>query len=148
MDQIDGILLEMLVRDAECTAQEMTERVHLSVAAINKRIAKLKTEGVIERYTIKLDSTKIGKPVTAYVLLVIDQFSSSEQLLEYIGAEKDIVECHAITGSYDYLIKVVAKDISDLEDKLLRIKRQTGVAKTNTLFSLREHKSWTGVLPD
>lgn len=148
MDNTDVKLLELLSEHADCTAQEMSKHVNMSVAAINKRIAKLEADGIIERYTIQLNLNKVGKPVVAYILLVVDQFSESERLLKYVEEEPDIVECHSVTGEYDYLIKVCAKDVVDLEDKLLRLKRQGGVCKTNTLLSLMENKHLNGPLPD
>ena len=148
MDKIDVQLLRMLSLDSDCTAQEMTKHVHLSVAAINKRIAKLKAEGIIERYTVKLNPQKIGKPIVAYILIIINQFPDAERLVALIEKDPDIVECHAVTGEYDYLIKVYAKDILSLEEKILSLKRQGVVAKSNTLFSVMESKHLVGPVPD
>lgn len=148
MDNTDVKLLELLSQHANYTARELSQYVNMSVAAINKRIAKLEADGIIERYTIQLDLNKIGKPVVAYIMLVVDQFSETERLLKFVENEADIIECHSVTGEYDYLIKVYARDIKDLEDKLLRLKRQGGVLKTNTLFSLMENKHLSGPIPD
>lgn len=147
MDKIDVQLLRLLSLDSSCTAQELTKHIHLSVAAINKRIAKLKAEGIIEQYTVKLDPQKIGKPVLAYVLLIVPQFSVSERLEELVALDPDIVECHAITGEYDYIIKVYGKDILDLEEKILNLKRNGVVSKSNTLFSVKESKQLVGPVP-
>lgn len=148
MDKIDIKLLRLLSANADRPAQELTEHVHLSVAAINKRIAKLKADGVIERYTVKLSPQKIGKPIVAYILILINQFPDAERLLALLNQDPDIVECHAITGEYDYLVKVYAKDIMALEEKILSLKRQGVVAKSNTLFSVMECKHLVGPVPD
>lgn len=148
MDKIDMKLLRLLSANADRTAQELTEHVHLSVAAINKRIAKLKADGVIERYTVKLNPQKIGKPVVAYIMVVVTQFSDVEKFERLVKQELDIVECHAVTGEYDYLLKVYAKDILSLEEKLLFLKRQGVVTKSYTLFSVMETKQMVGPVPD
>lgn len=148
MDKIDAKILQLLSLNSDCTAQEMSNHVHLSVAAINKRIAKLKTDGVIERCTVKLNAQKIGKSVVAYILVMVSQFSDSEQLEALVKKDADIVECHAVTGEYDYLIKIYAADILTLEEKLLSLKRQGLITKSNTLFSVKETKQLIGPVPD
>ena len=72
----------------------------------------------------------------------------NEKLLQYIHQDPDILECSAVTGEYDYLIKVCAKDVQTLEDKLLCLKKQNGVVKSHTMLCLMEHKFEPTVLPD
>lgn len=148
MDKTDKILLRMLSEDSGCTATRMAAEVHMSIPAVNKRIAALKKDGVIECYSVRLNSEKIGKPVLGYALLVLDHYAAVDDLVAYVKTEPDIVEFHAITGEYDYIAKIYAKDIRSFEDTLIRLKKQRGVAKSNTLFSLFEYKNMLGPLPD
>lgn len=148
MDEIDVKLLEILSKDSSLTATEITTQVNLSIPAVNKRIAKLKTSGVIENFTIQTNPKKIDKPVLAFVMVVLNQYTQIEQFLSVIQSDPDIVECNAITGEYDYLLKVYAKDIENLEEKLLKLKNTKGIAKSNTMFSLTQHKHLFGPLPD
>jgi len=90
----------------------------------------------------------IGKPVLAYVMVILNQYSEVEELVKYVRSDKDIVECHAITGEYDYILKMYARDIEHLEDKLIKLKKQKGISKSQTMFSLLEYKNATGPLPD
>ena len=148
MDQIDTKLLKMLSQNADTTATMLAHAVHMSVPAVNKRIARLRESGIIRNYTLRLDQEKIGKPVVGFALLVLNQQKNLDKLLAYVNTEPDIVEFHAITGEYDYIVKIYAKDIQDFENKLLRLKRQEGVTKSNTIFSLLEYKALPGPLPD
>ena len=68
--------------------------------------------------------------------------------MDYVGQDPDILECFAVTGEYDYLIKVCAADVEALEDKLLHMKKQKGVIKSHTMLSLMEHKLAPTALPD
>lgn len=147
LDQIDRINLHILSKDGAATATQIGSDVGLSIPAVNKRIQKLRNEGVIRNFTLLTDRKKIGKPILAYVLIVVAS-ADSGLLLSYIEEDPDILECHAVTGEYDYLVKVCAQDVSSLEDKLLCLKKQKGVVKSHTMLCLMEHKSQCAILPD
>ena len=107
----------------------------------------MRQTGVIRRFTVVADRESLGKPIMAYVLIVVGSVEN-EKLLQYIGQDPDILECSAVTGEYDYLIKICAKDVQTLEDKLLCLKKQKGVVKSHTMLCLMEHKFDPTVLPD
>ena len=147
MDEIDVKLLQLLSKDSSMSATEITTQVNLSIPAVNKRIAKLKSSGVIKSYTIQVNPKKIEKNVLAFIMVVLNQYSGVDDFLKIVKLDPDMIECHAISGEYDYLLKVYAKDIEELEDKLVALKVAKGVAKSNTLFSLCEHKHLSGPIP-
>lgn len=138
MDDIDARILEMLSEDATITATDIGTAVGLSIPAVNKRIQKLKKEGALKRFTILTNGKAVGKPITAYILVILQ--SDSDALMEYVAGDPDVLECAAITGEYDYIIKVCAADVEALEKKLLCLKRQKGVIKSHTMLSLMECK--------
>lgn len=148
MDDIDIKLLHILAENSNQTATEIMPQINLSIPAINKRIAKMRASGLIKKFTLSVDAKMIGKPVLAYVMVILNQYSEVEELVKYVRSDKDIVECHAITGEYDYILKMYARDIEHLEDKLIKLKRQKGISKSQTMFSLLEYKNATGPLPD
>ena len=148
MDDIDIKLLHILAENSNQTATEIMPQINLSIPAINKRIAKMRASGLIKKFTLSVDAKMIGKPVLAYVMVILNQYSEVEELVKYVRSDKDIVECHAITGEYDYILKMYARDIEHLEDKLIKLKKQKGISKSQTMFSLLEYKNSTGPLPD
>ncbi|NLU25038.1 MAG: Lrp/AsnC family transcriptional regulator, partial [Clostridiales bacterium] len=77
----------------------------------------------------------------------LEHFNLSEQLLKIVNSDPDILECYAITGEYDYILKICAGSINALEDKLLRMKEK-GIAKSHTMFALREYKFEPTSQPD
>ena len=148
MDEIDGKILRILSENADTTATEMMNQVNLSIPAINKRISKLRQSGLIRKYTILTDPEKAGKSIQAFILVVLQQPSGAAKLTEYIRSDPDILECYAVTGEYDYILKVCARDVEQLDEKLTLLKQQKGVAKSYTMLSLMEHKFRACILPD
>ena len=122
MDSIDAQLLRILAEDARCSATDISKKVNLSIPAVNKRISRLRENGIIERFTIQLNPQKINSSVQAFVLLVVDQYSKVNELLEFVNAKENIVDCYAITGEYDYQLRLYARDITELESILLELK--------------------------
>ena len=147
MDAVDGKILKILSRNAAVTATEIGEAVNLSVPAVNKRILKLRESGVIRSYTVLTDEKKAGKPIFAFILLAVRYGEGVDALQRYANDDPDVLECYAVTGDYDYLIKICAESIEALEEKLLYLKKQKGVVKSHTMFSLMEHKMSATVLP-
>ncbi|MEG1548512.1 MAG: Lrp/AsnC family transcriptional regulator [Clostridia bacterium] len=148
LDDIDSKIIELLSENANMTATEISGKVGLSVPAANKRINKLLDCGIIEKYTIILDADKIGKPMMAFISVILDRLSYMDGLMKYVKSERDVLECFAVAGDYDYIIKIRAKNMLDLENKIIRIKEIKGVAKTNTTIVLYTYKNISSVLPD
>lgn len=147
MDEIDVKLVRLLSQNSRATAVELSGKVDLSVPAINKRIARLQREGKV-RFTVQVDAEEAGKPITVFILLNIQSIGATGKLLEYVASDPDILECYAVTGEYDYILKVCARDVKALDRKLKLLKQQKGVVKSNTLFSLMENKNNICILPE
>ena len=145
MDEIDAKILEMLSENANETATVIGAAVGLSIPAVNKRIQRMQKDGVLRRFTVLTDGKKAGKPISAYILVILQD--DSDALLEYVNQDPDVLECAAVTGEYDYIIKVCAADVEALEDKLLCLKRKKGVVKSLTMLSLMECKLQPTILP-
>ena len=79
-------------------------------------------------------------------MLVVDQYSRVNELLEFVNAKENIVDCYAITGEYDYQLRLYARDITELESILLELKEKKCVSKSHTIFVLMEHKHTLGPL--
>lgn len=147
MDKTDEKLLRLLARDSDISASALVSQLNLSIPAINKRISKLKTTGVIRRATILTEPKTVGKPVLAYVLVVMDRFANTQALFDYARNDPDVLECYAVTGEYDFILKLCAADVTALEDKLLELKKSRGITKSHTMLALQEHKFAPTALP-
>ncbi|MDO4487569.1 MAG: Lrp/AsnC family transcriptional regulator [Eubacteriales bacterium] len=147
MDSIDRKILELLAEDSGRSAADMSEEVRLSVPAINKRISKMKETGIIKKQTVILDGESVGKPVMAFVMIELGDFGKSDRLLKMLSEDRDVLECYAVTGEFDYILKICASGIDSLETKLLEMKKEC-VVKSHTILCLREYKFEATPIPD
>ena len=147
MDAIDTKIIEMLSKGADATATELSRELHFSIPAVNKRIRTLKKEGIIKSFTVITDNKKVGKPILSFVLITLKSIEHTEPFFSYVETDPDILECYAITGEYDCLLKVCAASMEDLDKKLGILKTRNGVSKSYTMLSLTPHKYEPTVLP-
>jgi DNA-binding Lrp family transcriptional regulator len=108
----------------------------------------MKSMNVIERFTVSLNPELIGKPMLAFMFVILEHFTYMDELMKVVTADKDMLECYAIAGEFDYILKIRARDMSDLENKIVKVKAIKGVRKTNTIISLLTHKYRLTALPD
>ena len=148
MDKTDKKIIEILARNADVTSTEISEELHFSIPAVNKRIRDLKKNGIIKGYTIITDRKKVGKPISAFIMIVLKSIEHTESFFEYVESDRDILECYAVTGEYDCIIKVSAPSLEELDKKLAILKTQSGVMKSYTMLSLTTHKYAPTVLAD
>ena len=147
MDEIDAKILQLLSKNADTTTNLLKKEIDLSIPAINKRVKNLKKRGIIKQSTIITDGAKVGKPILAFVMIIIQSLDNVDKLMEYINSNPDILECFSVSGEYDYILKVVAKDVETLDQKLLELKKQNNILKSHTLFALSPHKQSNTILP-
>ena len=148
MDKIDTRIIQELSENADITATELSKKLHFSVPAVNKRIRAMKKEGIIKNFTIVTDNKKVGKPIIAFIMIVLKSVEHAEAFFNYVESDSDILECYAVTGEYDCLLKVCATSVEDLDKKLSILKTRNGVMKSYTMLSLTNHKYAPTVLAD
>ena len=147
MDAIDKKIIELLAKGADATATELSGKLHFSIPAVNKRIRALKKDGIIKNFTVITDNKKVGKPILSFVLITLKSVEHTEPFFDYVESDPDILECYAITGEYDCLLKICAASMEDLDKKLGILKTRNGVSKSYTMLSLTTHKYEPTVLP-
>ncbi|ETC97201.1 Lrp/AsnC family transcriptional regulator, partial [Asaia sp. SF2.1] len=114
MDQIDRAIVRALQQDSSLSQRGLAEKVGLSQNACWRRLNALRVSGVIEGETVRLSQTAIGLGVTVFVM-VRTRYHSREwlsQFREAVLAIPNIVDFHRLAGDYDYMLKVVAKDMN------------------------------------
>ena len=96
MDSIDAKIICELSKSADMTATELSKKLNFSVPAVNKRIRAMKNEGIIQKFTIVTDNKKIGKPIIAFVLIILKSIEHTDAFFEYVSQDSDVLECYAI----------------------------------------------------
>jgi len=116
LDATDRRILTVLQKDGRITNAELSERVNLSPSACHRRVQQLEEAGYIDSYVALLNTRMMGKPTTVYVEITLQ--SQAEELLDAFEREvarvPDILECHLMAGTADYLIKIMAEDTEDV----------------------------------
>ncbi|PUA18074.1 Lrp/AsnC family transcriptional regulator [Glaciimonas sp. PCH181] len=143
LDRYDRILLRTLQARGRASNVELSEQVNLSAPQCYRRVQRLEHEGIIRGYTAQVDPAAIGLGVTAFVSLNIarEQFKQVRKLEKAIRAFPEILECYTISGDFDYLLKVVARDLKSLSAFLTdRLMQVPGVAGVKSMVCLEEIK--------
>lgn len=148
MDAYDRNILRWLQEDGRMTNVELAERIHLSPPQTLRRMRALETAGVIRRYTALVSPAAVGLEVTAFVSLSLDreQFRNVREVERNVMAFPEIIECHTISGDFDYLLKVVAADLKSLSQFLTdRLMQVPGVSGVRSMVCLEEIKPQSGL---
>ncbi|MEQ8263860.1 Lrp/AsnC family transcriptional regulator [Pseudohaliea sp.] len=115
--QQERILVELQL-DGRISNAQLAEKVAMSESSCLRKTRALEEAGVIAGYRADVDPKSLGLKVSAYILVNLDQRSETvtREFFEAVAAEPRIVECVALTGQHDLMLKVVASDIDDLAD--------------------------------
>ena len=141
LDATDRRILAALQKEGRITNAELSERVNLSPSACHRRVQRLEEEGFIAGYVALVDARRLGKPTTVFVEITLE--SQAEELLDAferaVAKVPDILECHLMAGTADYLLKIVAEDTEDFARiHRQRLSRLPGVRQMQSSFALRE----------
>ena len=140
LTRADRKILQILQEDGKISNVELAERVGLSPSPCLRRVKQLEASGLISGYVALLDRRKARLDVLAYVEVQVDRHSeeAAEAFKQAVLREPEVVGCYAMTGGYDYLLRVVVKDTRDYErllrEKLYKIK---GIRHSRSSFVLR-----------
>ena len=136
IDSIDKKILITLQKNAKITNAKLSKEIGLSPAPTLERVRKLETRGIISGYHAKLDKSKIGLNVSTYVMVSLKSHNKKnlELFIDQINNVDNIVECHHITGSGDFILKVVAKDIESYQK--LMLEKVSEIESTDSLQSM------------
>jgi DNA-binding Lrp family transcriptional regulator len=140
LDEIDRRMIRALQRDGRMTNSDLAKAVNLSESACLRRLRALETEGVISRYTAIINERAVGLPISVFVTVTLS--SQAEQALTAfetaIATVPEVVECHLMTGSSDYLLRLVCRDVDDLERiHAKELTRIPGVTRVSSSVAMR-----------
>lgn len=140
LDPTDRRILSVLQRNGRISNSDLAEEINLSPSACHRRVQRLESEGFIDKFVALLNARKMGRPTTVFVEITLQ--GQADEVLDAFEREvakvPDVLECHLMAGSADYLLKIVAEDTEDFA----RIHRQylsrlPGVAQMQSSFALR-----------
>jgi len=140
LDATDRRILRALARRGRLSNAELAEEVGLSPSPCWTRVRRLESAGVIQGYAALLDQASLGLPDTVFLEVMMEKHDEAalRRFEEAVNAIPEILECHLVTGEYDYIIKAAVNGTAGYE-ALLREKvyRLPGVRHTRSAFTLR-----------
>ncbi len=148
-DKFDKAILSVIQQDGRITNQKLARQVNLSTAPCWRRLNKLEKQGIISGYAALLNRESLGLSVMVYIHVSLhDHNADTVEIFDrFVEKSSNILECYSVSGEYDYLIRVIAQDVTSLElflmKKLLKLK---AVRSANTSFVLKQ-KKYTTALP-
>ena len=148
MDGLDEAILKILQIDGRISNVDLANRVNLSPPAVHARLKRLEERGYIRQYVALLDREFIGFDMLCFinVSLQLHQLEHVENFKRMILEMPQVLECHHLTGEFDYLLKVVVSSRKDLEQFVVnQLTPIPGLARIHTSLVLTEIKSTTAL---
>ncbi len=148
LDELDLRLLSELQMDARIANAELARRLNLSPPAVHARVKRLEEQGYIRGYAALLDRTQLGFDMLCFIQISL-QLHQIEQVNHFrttIQQIPEVLECHHVTGEYDYLLKIAVRNRQELERLVMeKLTPMPGVARIHTSLVFSEIKASTAL---
>lgn len=146
LDRLDLKILDELQRNGRLSITELGERIGLSTSPCSERVRRLERQGVITGYHARVNPQALGKGLLVFVELTLS--SKSEEVFETVRQEllhmPEVMECHLVSGSFDYLVKARLQAMANYRDLLGSILRKVPVpAQSHSYVVMEEVKDST-----
>ncbi|MBC3846155.1 Lrp/AsnC family transcriptional regulator [Winogradskyella echinorum] len=147
-DEIDKKLLELLQADSKQTNKALSYALGLSVTAVYERIKKLENNGVINRYVALVDKKSVDKDFVVFCNIKLIQHTQ-DYVVKFereVAKLNEVLECYHISGDYDYLIKVLVKDMEEFREFMVKkLTKIDHIGSTYSMFMMNEVKHTTAI---
>lgn len=138
IDDIDRKILNALQRDAAQPQRALADQVGLSQNACWRRLNRLQEAGIIKGHTIRLDATELGLPLTVFMMIRTRNHSKSwlESFRREVLAIPQVIDMYRIAGEYDYILKVVARDMNGFDHVYQRLIDKLELENVTSLITM------------
>ncbi|PYE36033.1 AsnC family transcriptional regulator [Rhizobium sp. PP-F2F-G38] len=144
MDDVDRMLLAALQENADVPGKTLGETVHLSTSAVERRITKLKQDGIIEKVVAVVNPKAVGRPLSILVELEIqnEHRHTLDQFQRWLDRAPEIQSCWYVTGDMDYVLLVAVRDLDEYNAFIERLmtEQQALVRKYKSIIALKTIK--------
>ena len=147
MDRLDYKILSILQKDGQISMARLSEQVGLSLSACHRRVKILESDGMISHYAARLNRKRIGLEIQVFIETKLtsqrrDDIAAFESA---IAEMPEVLECHLISGEFDYVMRVAARNTEDYETLYReRLTLIPSVAQMKTLLCLSTVKEFRG----
>jgi Lrp/AsnC family transcriptional regulator for asnA, asnC and gidA len=140
IDELDLKIISHLQENGRIPVAELAKKLNQPENTVRYRIERLLKNGVIRRFTALVDPRALGLNVSAAVMFKVDP-KKLDQLLEKLTSMKDVTNIYQLSGEWDLIAVVFAKDIQDLHERVEELRRMEGVKEMNVMITTRVIKS-------
>lgn len=144
LDELDRVLIRALQEDARQSNAELARRVELSATGLHKRLRRLEEAGIITGYMARVDRESLGYDMLCFVQVTLlrHEPAAVDNFRQEVQGMTEVLECHHLTGEFDYLLKVIVRNRKHLEQFILETLTQVrGIDKIRTSLVLSEIKA-------
>jgi DNA-binding Lrp family transcriptional regulator len=148
IDPVDRRIIRELQRDASLSHAALAERVGASAASVWRRVRNLEKSGVLGRAVRLADAQALDRSVNVLcqVRMTRQTISARAEFEEFIQSREEIVECYAMSGEWDYLLRIAVRDVADYDRFVMRgVLAHPSVANAASNFALRQVKYTTEI---
>lgn len=148
LDSIDHRILKILQRDAKSTIKEIAGQLGMTTTPVYERIKRMEEDGYIRHYVALLDRKKLGYNMVAFCNLSLKEHAQPylQKFEEEVKSLEEVVECYHIAGMYDYLLKVVVRDMEDYQKFIIeKLAALENIGNVQSSFIMQEIKHSTAL---
>ncbi len=148
LDDVDVRILDILQQEGRITTKALAERLSLTTTPVFERVKRLERDGIIDKYVALLDQKKIDKKLIVFVSLSLKNHTRSylDGFVKEVEGFDEVQECYHIAGNFDYMIKVIVKDMEAYQQFLLtKISTNNNIATVQSSFVLSKSKYSTAL---
>ena len=149
LDAIDLILINELQKDGKQSIKQLSQKINLSITPTHERIKRIEASGIIKKYVAIVDLELVDKNLIVYcqVTLIKHQELHFKEFEKYINSLDEVMEASYIAGSYDFLLKIIVKDIKEYENFILhRMSQLKIISNIQSSFVIRQLKNETKII--
>jgi len=148
LDEIDKKLLGYLQQDCKQINKELSSKLNLSITAVYERIKKLERNDILKKYVALIDAKKVDLGFVVFCHVKLEKHA--KEAITYFEAEvaklDNVLECFHISGDYDYLLKVVVKDMDHFRSFMVnKLTSLRYIGSTQSSFTISEVKNTTAI---
>jgi Lrp/AsnC family transcriptional regulator, regulator for asnA, asnC and gidA len=139
IDEVDMRILSILMEDASVAYTEIAKRVFVSGGTVHVRMKKLTDIGIVVGSQLKIDHTKLGYDILAFLGIYLEKSSMYHEVAAKLNDIPEVVSVHYTTGIYSIFAQIICRDTKHLRSVLHdKIQRIDGINRTETFISLEE----------
>lgn len=148
IDTIDTKILQLLQQDATLTTRQIALQLHLTSTPIHERIKRLEKDGYIRKYVAVLDKQLLQRGMIVFCNISLTKHTAEigHEFVREIGLVEEVVECHNISGDYDFLLKVLVADMPAYQQFVMnKLGALKSIGSVKSVFVMGEIKNTHGI---